>query len=434
MTGAADPPAGIQSAFGRLLESLGPVFTETSLWAWLVLFALIVLGLFATRMLRKLLDSVSTRLELRGWHVRAVLVKSLRGPAMLAIMTGAIAIGLFGLKLDATLTDVVQRAIALFYITAAGWWLLNLVDLVDVGFERLAARTGHPIDQMVVSLLRKALRVFLLIVIALFVVQNVFGQSITSWLAGLGIAGLAVSLAAQDSLKNVFGSLTVLVDRPFSIGDRIVLDKIDGTVEEIGFRSTKVRTLQGHLINVPNMKFTDGVIENMTRRLFFQRTINATVTYDTTPEKLKEGIEIIRRILNDPEFSSAMNLKDRPPRVNFSEFNSDSLNIRAMYWFVVAPDRDYWAFQAHASKINQRILEEFNRAGIEFAFPTQTLYLAGDSKRELRIGRAGMPAKRQSSAVSEPVSEPPIASGQPAERLIDDGDFAPTTSDDDGGK
>ena len=136
----------------------------------------------------------------------------------------------------------------------------------------------------------------------------------------MGIAGLAVSLAAQDSIKNLFGSITVLVSRPFGLGDRIVFGAYDGTVENISFRDTKIRTVGGHLVTVPNMKFTDGTVENISARPFIARTIDIGLTHDTPPDRVEEALRIIRGILSEPEFAEEMKVPDRDPRAYFKDF------------------------------------------------------------------------------------------------------------------
>src|SRR5690606_32061149 len=131
----------------------------------------------------------------------------------------------------------------------------------------------------------------------LFVAQNVFGLDITGWLAGLGLAGLAVSLAAQDSVKNLFGWATVVFDRPFTTGDFVNYGGTLGTVEDISFRSTKLRMITGHLYTIPNMKWIDGTVENISARGFIRRDLNLSLTYDTTPEKVDEAVRIVEDIL-----------------------------------------------------------------------------------------------------------------------------------------
>ena len=144
--------------------------------------------------------------------------------------------------------------ISFLLILSLGLYLFNLVDVLDAAMRRLAEKTESKVDDQIVPLVRKTLRIFLVIVFTLIVAQNVLGLDITGWLAGLGIAGLAVSLAAQDSVKNLFGSVTIFFDNPFAVGDMIVFDGHRGTVEEIGFRSPRLRLLSGHVVTVPNKK------------------------------------------------------------------------------------------------------------------------------------------------------------------------------------
>jgi MscS family membrane protein len=220
----------------------------------------------------------------------------------------------------------------------------------------------------------------------LLIAENVFRQNIATWLAGLGIAGIAVSLAAQDSLKNLFGSITILLDRPFKLGDRIVFSGYDGPVEEIGFRSIKIRTLTGHLVTVPNSKVVNEAVENIGARPYIRRLMNVTITYDTPREKVELAVKIIQDLLEEEGLRKpvhgSIGSDEYPPKVYFSGYNADSLNILVLYWFF--PPK-YWDYMNHAQRFNLRLFEEYEKAGIEFAFPTQTLFLAGDPNRGLSI-------------------------------------------------
>ena len=197
---------------------------------------------------------------------------------------------------------------------------------------------------------------------------------ITSILAGLGVGGLAVALAAQDTIKNFFGSLVIFADHPFQLGDRIVANGEDGTVEEVGMRSTRIRTLDGHLVTVPNGELANQMIRNITKRPYIKRVANIGVTYDTPPEKVELAIKIIQ------EFLDTHNEKmhpDFPNRVFFNNFNDCSLNIMVIYWF--APPM-YWDFLEFDQQFNMHVLRRFNEEGIEFAFPTQTIYLQNEEQ------------------------------------------------------
>ncbi len=243
----------------------------------------------------------------------------------------------------------------------------------------MAEKTVSKLDDMMVAVVAKTLRLTVIVLAVVQIAQILSGEEVTSIIAGLGIGGLAVALAAQDSIKNFFGSLVILSDKPFELGERIVFDSHDGTVEEVGIRSTKLRRLDGHQVTIPNAELAAKSIHNIGRRPYIRRLLNITVTYDTPPAKVEEGKKILEDILKDHE---GMN-PEFPPRVYFSDFNSASLGYLVLYWYHPPV---YWDYLAFSEKVNLDILRRFNQAGIDFAFPTQTLHIAGDHKRPLNVG------------------------------------------------
>jgi MscS family membrane protein len=380
-----DQVVDLASAIG---EYFGPTISNTPWTGWLMLLVGIFGGLLVGKIASHLLRGAASRMEQRRAAVAASIVRSTAGPVSFALFVLGLAIGLGGLYAESNLQGVIfGKIIPLLYICALGAFLYNLVDLVDVALRRVTRSVTGTLVNQLIPLVRKALRLFLVVVMFLFVAENFFGANITTWLAGLGIAGLAVSLAAQDSIKNIFGSITVLLDRPFLLGDRITFNGTDGVVESISFRSTKVRTLTGHLVTIPNMKFIDGQVENIAARPSIRRTLNVTITYDTPPEKVIEAVQILKRMLAEPWCRETFDETNFPPRVFFNDFNAASLNIQVNYWYQLdaTKSRDWWTFQAHAHEFNMRLLRAYNEAGIDFAFPTQTLHLAGDPKRELAV-------------------------------------------------
>ncbi|MFA7237556.1 MAG: mechanosensitive ion channel family protein [Phycisphaeraceae bacterium] len=357
---------------------------------WLTLLAALFLGLVIGKIAQYFLSRLGQRLIDRKWDARGHLFADLANPASLALFTLGLTIGLSQLKMSTALFDFCEKTEKLLLSIAIFWYLYNLVSVIEVALTRLTAKTQSTLDDMLVPLLRKTLRIFLIVIATLFILDSIFEVNIGAWLAGLGIAGLAVSLAAQDSLKNLFGSFTIFLDQPFLVGSVIKYQGELGTIEEIGFRSTKLRTLDGSVITIPNSTIVNEAVENVGLRPYIKRTINVTITYDTPPEKIQQALTIIKEIFQLDGIREAIHdetdplIPDKfPPRVYFNELNADSLNLITIYWHRPA---DYWQYLQHSERFNLELFKRFNEAGIDFAFPTQTLYLAGDEKRPLKIG------------------------------------------------
>ncbi|MCX7916233.1 MAG: mechanosensitive ion channel family protein, partial [Verrucomicrobiae bacterium] len=191
------------------------------------------------------------------------------------------------------------------------------------------------------------------------------GLPITSVVAGLGIGGIAVALAAQNTLANVFGTITILADRPFRVGDRVQIDKFDGTVETIGLRSTRIRTLDGHLVTLPNKIVADSGITNISLRPNIRQLFTISLTYDTTPEKMREALQIAREVISRHPLTHDF-------IVNWRDFGPHSLDIFVVYW---AKTTDYKEFLAALEEINLELKARYDASGLNFAFPTRTIHL-----------------------------------------------------------
>jgi MscS family membrane protein len=198
-------------------------------------------------------------------------------------------------------------------------------------------------------------------------------------IASLGIGGAAIAFAAKESIANFLGSLTIIFDKPFTIGDRIVLDNYDGVVEQLGFRSTQIRTLEGSLVSIPNEKIITSALENIGQKPHIRWLNNFTLASDTPPAKVEQAVTIIKNILDNHE---GMN-PDFPPRVYFNGFNGTSLNIQVMVWY--HPASEYWQYMDWLQQTCFKILNAFKAQGIKFAYPSQMVYLSGDNKREIGI-------------------------------------------------
>ena len=221
-------------------------------------------------------------------------------------------------------------------------------------------------------------------VVLLHVAHVVSGQEIGAILAGLGLGGLAIALAAQETVKNFFGATVIFAEKPFDIGERINFDGHDGVIESVGLRSTRMRRLDGHLVTIPNGNLAAATVHNIAKRPYIRRLFNIGITYDTPPEKVIEAKAILEDILKDHEGMK----EDFPPRVYFNDFKDYSLSFLCIYWYHPPA---YWDYMDFSEKVNLEILKRFNEAGIDFAFPTQTVHLAGDPKRPVSINSDDFP-------------------------------------------
>lgn len=354
--------------------------------AWLVPAVAILLGLALGRISSWVLGALARRCAARGWSVQQQAFTGLVSPANVALFALGLAAAAANVEALEASRGFWERAVLLLVCLAVLWYASNLIFVVELLLRRLTPGIESAVHRSLGPLVRKTLRTILWSIGALFILNSVFDQDIGALLAGLGIAGLAVSLAAQDSLKNLFGSVTIVLDRPFQVGERIIYSGYDGVIEEIGLRSTKLRTLTGNVVTIPNAKIVNDPVENVGQRPSIRRTMNVTITYDTPLEKVREAVEILRRILEEDgirePIHATINGDEYPPRAYFNDYNAESLNIFVIYWY--APPV-WWDYMDHAQRLNLRIFEEFEKAGIEFAFPTQTVYLARDAKRQLVV-------------------------------------------------
>jgi MscS family membrane protein len=274
------------------------------------------------------------------------------------------------------LADFFSKALKIIVAISITYVVLKTVDVVlGVWRDRTTTPDNEQFGKQLLPLIGKSLKVFIVVIAALVTSQNL-GFNVTGLIASLSIGGLAVGLAAQDTLANLFGAVAVLMDKPFKVGDRIQLDSLDGTVETIGFRSTRVRNLDGHLVTVPNKTMGNATITNITARPNIKTVMNVGLTYATPPEKIRRALQILEDIYQrHPKTSDFV--------MSFNKFESSSLNILVVHWW---GDTDFKAYLAGIQEMNLKLKEQFDAESIEFAFPTQTLYLKQDSTARPVVG------------------------------------------------
>jgi MscS family membrane protein len=200
-------------------------------------------------------------------------------------------------------------------------------------------------------------------VVAIITALTQVGVDVAAMLTTLGVGGIAFALAAQDTIKNLFGGFTIFVDKPFKLGERIQVAGFDGTVEDIGMRSTRIRTLAGRLVTIPNYKIVDSEIENVTAEEARKITLNLGLTYDTTPEAMQEAMTWLKAL---PTQISSIK---QDVVASFTTYGDFSLGITFIYYIKSRSD----VFETQ-TQVNLAILKHFNQKGWNFAFPTQTIY------------------------------------------------------------
>ncbi|MGB3465225.1 MAG: mechanosensitive ion channel family protein [Cyclobacteriaceae bacterium] len=242
----------------------------------------------------------------------------------------------------------------------------KLVDLLSFYFKKLAEKTKSSLDDQLVPLISKALRLFIVIVGIFFVLLKL-NVDIIPLLTGFSIGGLAFALAAQDTIKNFFGSLMIFIDKPFQIGDWITSGDIDGTVEEVGFRSTRVRTFRNSVTYVPNGVMADSTIDNHGLRIYRRFYTQIAVTYDTPTHLIEVFVEGLRKLVdNHPD------TRKEVYEIYLNGMGDSSLNIM-FYIFFKVPS---WSEELRARhEILIKIIDLANELGVNFAFPTQTLHM-----------------------------------------------------------
>lgn len=242
----------------------------------------------------------------------------------------------------------------------------RLVDIVSLYLAKLADKTESTLDDQLVPLLRKVLKTFVVIVGGLFILDNL-EFDITGLIAGISIGGLAFALAAQDTIKNFFGSLMIFVDRPFQVGDWITSNDVDGTVEEVGFRSTRIRTFRNSLMYIPNGVITNQTIDNHGLRKYRRFMTTIALTYDTPPELIDTFVQGLEEIVK----KHPKTRKDYY-EIHFNDMGDSSLNV-LFYIFFDVPSWSDELRSRHEVLLEIVILAD--RMGINFAFPTQTLHM-----------------------------------------------------------
>ncbi len=340
---------------------------------WIGIFLIIFLGLILERIVRLYIGSLAVKILLKkAVNLDDDAKKKLTNPMGVVIFASMWTLGVRVLELQDSLLSILLRfgyiVLTVGFVVTAH----HIVDVVALYFQEIARKSENKFDDILVPLLRKTAKTFV-IAIGIVAIGNSLTLDMKSILTGLGIGGFAFALAAKDTIGNLFGSLTVLLDRPFRIGDWILIDgKIEGTVEEVGLRSTRIRTFYDSLITVPNGQLTNVHIDNYGQRTYRRFSTKLGLQYDTPPEKIEAFCEAVRQIILGHKWTR----KDYF-HVYFNGMGSSSLEI-LVYVFWQVPDWSKELSEKH--RLLMDILRVGKELGVQFAFPTQTLHVFNEDK------------------------------------------------------
>lgn len=337
-------------------------------WQWIGVFLVIFVGVILDRIARTILRTVWHRIESKqdGNADTDTLNKAVR-PFGLLVTAGvwylALSIGL----LPPTPTIVLLVAVKVIWIAAIVWGGFKVTDLLGEWLSIQAGKTETKFDDLLVPMVKRTAKIFIA-AIGLVYLASAFSIEILPLLTGLGIGGLAVAFAAKDTIENFFGSVAVILDRPFEIGDWIYVNEVEGTVEDLGFRSTRIRTFYNSLVTVPNATLVRAKVDNYGRRKYRRFKTMINVTYDTHPDKIEAFCSGIREIIKLHPYTR----KDYY-HVWLNNFGPHSLDI-LVYMFFECPDWSIELREKHRFMLD--VVRLADRMGVEFAFPTQTLHVS----------------------------------------------------------
>jgi MscS family membrane protein len=341
------------------------IILGNSIQTWAIALGIILGTFVATKIVYWIIANIVKRLTAKTkTNLDDVLIEKLEKPIRYAILILGYWIVIHYIKIENNnLLSFLEGVASLSAV-------LIVTSIASRVFDALVTEVVLPIvektegggDNYILPIISKAVKGVIWTFGVIIGLDNI-GFDITAMIAGLGIGGLALALAAQDSVKNIFAGVMIFVDKPFKMKDRIQIEGFDGVVEEVGLRSTRIRTLDGRIVTIPNSTFTDNSVVNVTSQPALKIVLNLGLTYDTDEAGMQQGVDILRQIVIDHS-----TILENDCSAGFKDFGDFSLGILFVYY--VKPDAHWLDSQ---NTICKEVLKRFNAAGLDFAFPTQTL-------------------------------------------------------------
>ncbi|MGI5907812.1 MAG: mechanosensitive ion channel family protein [Christensenellales bacterium] len=326
--------------------------------------AVVLAFLFRRPAARLVIRFTLTRLRRRNPDRYKLVRDGLLRPVSYMFFTGIARIAIEYMGIPEKAFGIVANIVSSLFMVTAFWALYAAAGFVAVLIAESTREKGNGVSATAANYVSGAIRIVIVVVGVLMVLSR-WVSDISGLIAGLGIGGLAIALAAQDTAANLFGSISIMLDKPFEIGDWVEAEGVEGTVEKVGFRSSRIRAFDQSVITIPNSKLANSTISNGTNRVRRRITFRLGLVYSTPPKAISDYIERIKAVLEadpDVENESAM--------VFFENFADSTLEIFVSYHTVV----DYITMMRVRERINLTLLEQAKEAGVSMAFPSVSVY------------------------------------------------------------
>ena len=350
-----------------VLELLGELYFGNTLLSWIYFFATIVTFVVVAKALLYFAKGFGRRITKRiKGNFDNILLDLMEEPAVFTVVVLGIYIGYQFLTFDEIVNFYFYNVINLLTIVAGAWLTIRLIEaFMERALEPLTKKTTSKLDDQLIPILRSTLKIVVILLGAIIALDN-FGFDVMTLIAGLGIGGLAFAFAAQKTIADAFGGISILMTRPFVVGDSIDAMGVVGTVVAINLRHTRIRNLDKRIVVVPNGDLSGAVVTNITSAPKRKTVWKIGVTYGTSTAKLEKAKEIIKKAVN------GCKLCEKDPIVAFDEFADSSLSILVLFF----TKSGAWGDMVKAKdQVGIEIKREFEKAKIEFAYPTQTIHL-----------------------------------------------------------
>ena len=350
-------------------EFFAKEFYHNTVGDWALALVIIVGTLIAAkalywvigRIVKKLTAKTKTKLD-------DIMVDMLEEPIVLIVTIIGVWFAIGRLSFPEKIMEWINNLYMVMIVLTITWLLARLIDAIIKEYVvPITKKTKGDFDDQIIPIIRKAIRVAIW-VMGIIIALNNAGYNVGALLAGLGIGGIALAMAAKDTVANFFGGITIFTDKPFTINDRVKINGFDGTITEIGIRSTRLKTLENRIVTIPNSKFTDGMVENVSSEPHRKVVLKLGLVYETTASKIQNGMKALQTIVDENE-----DLEENTV-ISFNEFGDFSLGILFIYY--IKKGADIMGVQTNVNMEVKRRFEEFD---IEMAFPTQTVYTIAEN-------------------------------------------------------